>query len=118
MSGEAEHQSEFDMASSFGVDWRHVLRFTDRALDPQNQVLANALADATDRAVDRRMIAVIDQGVTDTNRTLKHDLTRYLKAHAQVVPVLMDLIDAPGGEPAKQGDDLVARILESIDPGQ
>lgn len=115
MSGEPEHESEFDMASSFGVDWRHVLRFTDGALDPRNRVLADVLAGATERAFERRMIAVIDQGVTDTNRNLKHDLTRYLKTHAHAVPLLMDLIDAPGGEPAKQGDDLVTRILESID---
>ena len=115
MSGEPEHESEFDMASSFGVDWRHVLRFTDGAMDPRNPVLANVLADATERAFERRMIAVIDQGVTDTNRNLKHDLTRYLKTHAHAVPLLMDLIDAPGGEPAKQGDELVTRILESID---
>ena len=115
MSGEAEHEPGFDMTSSFGVEWRHVLRFTNGALDSANPVLADALAGATERAPERRMIVVIDQGVTDTNRGLKNELTRYLKAHAETVPMLMELIDAPGGEIAKQGDDLVSQVLESID---
>jgi 3-dehydroquinate synthase len=115
MSGEAEHESGFDMTSSFGVDWRHVLRFTDGALDPRNEVLADALAGATEHAPERKMIAIIDQGVTDTNRNLKEELTQYLKAHVKTVPVLMEILDAPGGELAKQGDDLVSRVMESID---
>ena len=56
MTDDAHSGSGFDMEESFDVRWRHVLKFTSDAFAVENPALADALADATDRAADRLWI--------------------------------------------------------------
>lgn len=114
MTDDSQSGSGFDMEESFDVRWRHVLKFTSDAFAVGNPSLANALAEATDRAETRRMIAVFDAGVVRSNPGIEGGLRGYLGAHADRVPHLEDVILTPGGEVAKQGDELVDRVLESI----
>ena len=115
MSGEPDHESKFDTTSPFGVEWSHVLRFTNSAFAPDNPCLAECLVGSTEEASRRRMIAVIDDGVTRTNPGIRTELADYVDAHADLVPELVDVLEATGGETAKQGDELVSNVLESID---
>jgi 3-dehydroquinate synthase len=115
MSGESNHESDFDATTPFGVEWKHVLRFTTSAFEIENRSLADCLAESTEQPAERRMIAVIDDGVAQTHPSIREHLAGYVAAHSDRVPRLMEVLDAPGGEVAKQDEALVSRILDSID---
>ena len=114
MNDDSRPEFDLDMERSFDVRWRHLLRFTSDAFTCGNPALADALVEATPRADTRRMMAVIDSGVAAANPHLHERLVAYLEAHAERVPRLVDVIDAPGGEVAKQDEELVTRILRSV----
>ena len=115
MSGESDHRSAFDSTTPFGVEWSHVLRFTTSAFEVGNHALAECLDASTEQPAERRMIAVIDDGVTRTHPAIRDQLADYISAHSDRVPRLMETLDAPGGEVAKQDEALVSKILDSID---
>ena len=115
MSGESNQESVFDGTTPFSVGWKHVLRFTTSAFEVRNRSLADCLAESTEQPAKRRMIAVIDDGVTQTHPSMRTQLEEYVAAHSDRIPRLMEVLDVPGGEVAKQDETLVSKILDSID---
>jgi 3-dehydroquinate synthase len=104
---------EHDLAVSFSVPFRYTVHFTERALDPDNRVLVDALA-RREPGRRHRVLAVIDAGVAEAHPTLASDLQRYAAAHPAALELVAEPIAVPGGEGAKNDPALISGLHERM----
>lgn len=104
---------EFDLAVSFAVPFRYSVHFTERALDPENRVLLDALRQK-EPARRHRVLAVVDEGVAIAHPELCSQLSRYAAAHADGMQLLGEPLVVPGGERCKNDPALVTRLHERM----
>ena len=104
----------FTQVERFDVGWDHRLLFSSNTFEPDHHVLAEAIRGKDAESSQHGMIAVIDEGVANTNPGLTAKLRRYVEAHRHSLPELRSVHVATGGELAKNDPTLVDDILALI----
>ena len=104
----------FTQVERFDVGWDHRLLFSSNTLEPDHHVLAEAIRGKDEESSQHGMIAVVDEGVANTNPGLTAKLRRYVEAHRDRLPELRSVHVATGGELAKNDPTLVDEILALI----
>jgi 3-dehydroquinate synthase len=102
--GRATVAATFDVPMQ--VPARHRVTFTRDVLDPENAVLAQALAGSA------RCVAFVDDGVAEAHPQLAVALERWLSARPGM-PALCAVERVPGGERAKAGMDVPDRVVRA-----
>jgi 3-dehydroquinate synthase len=97
---------------SFSVRFEYSVFFTERMLDCENPILANALR-SQDRSDPARMLVVIDRGVVEARPEIVSEFVRYAAHHG--INLAAPPLIVPGGEPAKNDAALPEKILRLID---
>jgi 3-dehydroquinate synthase len=102
--GRATVAATFDVPMQ--VPARHRVTFTRDVLDPENAVLAQALAGSA------RCVAFVDDGVAEAHPQLAVALERWLSARPGM-PALCAVERVPGGERAKAGMEVPDRVVRA-----
>lgn len=109
-----EHDHDLTLDSAVTLGFTHRVRFTRDLFAAANPALHAALnSDGDVRA--RRAIVLIDEGVAQTRDDFASSIRAYFKAHAQGMPMLMDVVIVPGGEACKQDTRLTDLVINLVD---
>jgi 3-dehydroquinate synthase len=97
----------------FAVRFEYPVVFTEGAFEPQNEVLAAALARLEpDRR--QRVLAVIDAGVAQAWPELAGDVERYASVHADAMQLVAPPLVVPGGEAVKNDRAELERVYRTL----
>ena len=97
----------------FSVEFSYDVHFTEGLFRPDNPLLADAVADASEPS-PKKMVAVVDEGLLPHHEDLVEQIGAYAEAHADVLTLSASPIVVPGGEAAKNDPALVDHIHEVI----
>ncbi|MBT8236115.1 MAG: 3-dehydroquinate synthase [Bacteroidia bacterium] len=100
------------IAQSFSVAYAYKLHFTRQLFAKENPLL-HSILEASDNQSPVKFIVVIDEGVHKHHPDLREQISAYAQEHAERMS-LRDQILVPGGEKAKNTDQWVNKILDSI----
>jgi len=95
------------------VDFAYDVHFTEHLFHPDNPLLAETIKQAEEPG-PKKIVAVVDDGVTAHWPDLLEELTGYARAHDEVMTWATDPVVVPGGEAAKNDPALVDRIHRVI----
>ena len=101
------------IAQSFSVNYEYPVLFTRGAFDPQNPVLAETV-DRLAEGRRHRAMAVLDAGLLQAQPDLPARLAGYCRAHSARIELVAEPLVVPGGEAAKNGWELVQRVMSRI----
>ncbi len=104
------HQSKI-IKQSIQVTLNFNLIFTSHLFNQNNFVLLDTIKKKSSIA---KAIVVIDNGVTAADSNLKHEIKNYFNAHNSQLELARDIIEIPGGEPAKNHESIIKLILEAV----
>ncbi len=97
---------------TFTQTYSYGLYFTERIFEPENATLCNTIrADKNNR---RKVLFVVDRGVSEAHPTLKKDINLYCKHHHDILE-FTQVVTLPGGEVVKNDPGHVDKILKAID---
>lgn len=102
---------------SIPTQFHHRVRFTRDVFCPDNDALANSLAEPSDLP-RRRLIAFIDEGVFRATPRIDERLAEYLAARTrrgERTPELKTIEVVPGGEASKNSSSVVEQVLAATD---
>ena len=97
----------------FSVEFSYDVHFTEGLLRPDNSLLADVIADASEPS-PKKMIAVVDEGLLSHHEDLLDRIGAYTEAHADILTLSAAPVVVPGGEAAKNDPALVDHIHEVI----
>ena len=100
------------LSQSFSVAYSYKLHFT-RQLFAKENTLVHSLIGSSGGQSSVKFIVVIDEGVHTHHPKLREQITNYAKTYAESI-ALKDILLVPGGENAKNTDEWVYKILNSI----
>lgn len=100
------------ISQSFSVAYSYKLHFT-RELFARENPLLHSLLEASGSQRPVKFITITDDGVHTHHPHLRDQIKAYAEAHAESM-LLQDQILVPGGENAKNTDQWVHKILDSI----
>ena len=103
------------LQQSFSVRFDYSVFFTDRLFNTTNTLFADFIARQRTAESRKKLLFVIDSGVTDTHPTLTDDITAYFAQHADRVDLIPDALIIPGGEEAKNDSVFVDAIVDAVD---
>ncbi len=98
----------------FSVAFRYPVQFTDFLFDPANPVLRTFLSEQQATGQTKKILFVLDTGLTDIQPDLPAHIRRYL-ADVSGFALVNEFVLVPGGEAAKNDPAQVDRIIEAID---
>lgn len=90
----------------------HRVRFTRRAFDPANALLAELMHTPGRRP--RKAMVVVDRGVAEAWPELEQRITAYFAAHADRLPQLVGFRAVPGGEESKNDLGFLEGLLGDV----
>lgn len=93
------------------VPFRHRIFFTRSVFSPENSLLGGLVA----APGDAKALVVIDQGVAKAFPALVEQITTYFSSPSSSVKIAGAPHVVPGGEAAKQDDDLVEKLHRHIE---
>ncbi|QHV98824.1 3-dehydroquinate synthase [Spirosoma endbachense] len=102
------------LQQSFTVRFAYNVFFTEKLFSTTNSLLADFLTQQANET-RKKILFVIDSGVTATHPNLLSDIKTYFKQHTDVVEPVTDLLVIPGGEVAKNDPALVEQIVDAVD---
>lgn len=100
------------LEQSFNIRYEYKVFFTESLFDTNNLTLADFLKKQY-TASSKKILFVLDSGVTAANPSLEHDIKTYFEVHADV-HLLRELLIVPGGEAAKNDPSVFERIIEAV----
>ena len=100
---------------ALSVRFTYTVFFTERLFDPTNSLLADFFKQQTHDQVRKKLLFILDSGVTATHTNLQADITNYFAQHADLIEFIPDQLIIPGGEGAKNNPDFVEQIVDAVD---
>ena len=97
----------------FSVEFSYDVHFTKGLFRPENELLAEAVADPAE-PMPKKMVAVVDEGLLNHHEGLLDRINAYTDAHDEILDLAVSPMVVPGGEAAKNDPDLVDHIHEVI----
>lgn len=98
---------------SFSVQFSYDIHFTHELFDKNNPILKNiVLKDG--RLIKRKLLFIIDDGVTNTNSELLEQIKEYTDFYNDALMLCSEPLVIRGGEQAKNDPSLIMEILEAI----
>ena len=92
------------------VNWPLRVFFSENIFAPENPALRDALADAA----PRKVLVVIDDGLSQAQPQLEQIITHYFLQHAKDFSLVRPPLDVPGGEAAKNSTTLIGNLHEQM----
>jgi len=93
----------------FTVSFEYPVHFTHAVFDPENPILANAIADSSGKIV--RALMVIDSGLVAANPGVLNQINIWFARFADRIQLVKPPMVVPGGENAKNGWSSVREIM-------
>jgi 3-dehydroquinate synthase len=97
----------------FSVRFSYKVFFTEHLFDPANDVFKNFL-EAAKREAPQKILFVIDDGVATNHPYLEDAIHGYFKK-LDSIQVVDEIIIIPGGENAKNSDELFQNLIHAVD---
>jgi len=101
------------LQQAFSVPFEYKIFFTENLFDPGNPVLRNFFASVKTDVV-RKIFFVIDEAVASHHSRLKEDIAGYFSGDPSLA-LIPDIMIIPGGEKAKNTEDIFYRIVDAVD---
>ncbi len=101
------------LQQSFNVPFTYTVSFTNHLFDEANPVFRQFLQKQASSGTTRKLLVVIDEGVSTLHPTLPDQIRTYLADEAAVTLVAEPLV-VPGGEAAKNDPSLVDQIVDAV----
>ncbi|HXH20325.1 MAG TPA: 3-dehydroquinate synthase [Chitinophagales bacterium] len=98
---------------SFSVKYRYPVYFTANVFSPENTVLRD-MAAHDDGSGRRKMLFIIDDGVSNHHRNLIQQIKSYAGIHEHVMELCGEPLIIPGGESCKNDMQLFEMIIEAV----
>ncbi len=98
---------------SFSVPFEYNTHFSQRIFKPDNTLVWELLQKYS-RGQVRRMLVIIDQGVSDHHPDLSREVVNYMQQYPELIRLQSVPMVVPGGEPAKNDWNLVNDILNEV----
>ncbi|NEU65969.1 3-dehydroquinate synthase [Spirosoma agri] len=102
------------LQQSFTVRFAYNVFFTEKLFDTANPLLADFFVQQASET-RKKILVVIDSGVTETHPDLLTTINTYFAQHTDVVELVPDLLVIPGGEVAKNNPAFVEQIVDAVD---
>ncbi len=102
------------ISQDFVVPFSYQTYFTEGLFKPNNLLFRKAFEDDGHRK-SRKMLFIIDEGVTAHHPELQKEILEYMHLHKDAFELKTSPIIVPGGEQAKNDPELVNYILKEID---
>jgi 3-dehydroquinate synthase len=101
------------LQQSFTVKFEYNVFFTTGLFAPDNLLLNDFLADKTAPSTPKKILFVIDDGVTTAHPDLIPRIKAYFAQH-QSVKLIEDIIIVPGGEVVKNNTGYFEQVLHAV----
>ncbi|MBB6126046.1 3-dehydroquinate synthase [Mucilaginibacter lappiensis] len=98
---------------SFTVKFSYDVFFTSALFDPNNKLINDFLTGSNPSTSIKKILFVIDEGVTNTHPALVSQIKDYFIQHNQT-QLVQDILIIPGGETVKNDTRYLDRVLEAV----
>jgi 3-dehydroquinate synthase len=98
---------------SFTVKYEYNVFFTWRLFAPDNILLNDFLAASATTGTVKKILFIIDEGVTNETPELISQIKKYFAQH-NPVQLIQDIITVPGGEIAKNDPQYFDKVLQAV----
>ncbi len=98
----------------FQVPYSYEVFFTERLFAPENRVFADFVQNFGNPSFRKKILFVLDKGITDIQTELTAEIVRYFQAHspADLAPEILVL---PGGEVCKNDPRFYEEVIRALD---
>ncbi|RPD39209.1 3-dehydroquinate synthase [Chitinophaga barathri] len=99
---------------SFSVQFEYKVFFTEHLFDPSNPVFAEFLDSRAEKGIRKKLLFIVDDGVTKHHETLQEQITAYCSS-LDNYELVQDIIVVPGGEASKNDLQLFYWLVNAVD---
>lgn len=99
---------------SFRVEFAYKVFFTERLFDLSNTCFADYLETCAEKGIRKKLLFIVDNGVTKHHDHLQSQITAYCQ-ELDNFELVEDIIVIPGGEEAKNDQQLFYWLVNAID---
>lgn len=99
---------------SFSVPFEYKVFFTEHLFDTKNPVFAQFLETRAEKGFRKKLLFIVDDGVSSTHDYLQEQITMYCSA-IEGFELVEDVIVVPGGEASKNDLQLFHWLVNAVD---
>ncbi|MGN6508917.1 MAG: 3-dehydroquinate synthase [Chitinophaga sp.] len=100
--------------NSFSVQFEYRVFFTEHLFNVANPVFADFLDSRAENGIRKKLLFIVDDGVTKHHETLQEQITAYC-SNLVNYELVQDIIVVPGGEASKNDRQLFYWLINEID---
>ena len=101
------------LLQSFTIKFEYPIYFTSAIFQIENTLLNDYLQRFSTKGITRKIMFVIDRGVTDVNTNLIADIKAYFAVY-NIVNLVPHILIVEGGEVVKSNETYINQVLEAI----
>ena len=101
------------LVQSFSVPFTYQVHFTNSVFNSSN-LLLRSIVEQEKKTETKKILFIVDQGVTKAFPTLISNIKYYFKVHHETVNLVSDPIIMPGGEASKNDPELVKSVIDAV----